>query len=86
MREPRNYENPLCAQSGGDAWFPESGQGTALETVHARTVCNNCEHKFECAEWGLRYEDFGIWGGLTELDRKRIRRQKNITVDRDRSA
>lgn len=82
MREPRQYENPLCAQSGGDFWFPEVGYGTSAETVYARSICNNCEHQSECAEWGIHNEDFGIWGGLTEWDRKAVRRQLGLTVVR----
>lgn len=86
MREPREYENPLCAQSGGDFWFPEAGHGTASEVLYARSICNNCEHQTECAEWAIHNERYGIWGGLTELDRKRIRKRLNIVVRREESA
>jgi len=34
----------------------------------------------ECAEWGIRNERFGIWGGLSAVERKRIRRQRGITL------
>ena len=81
MREPRNYEAPLCAQTGsGDSWFPEVGSGTSYEIRYARSICGQCIHQAECAEWGIRYERFGIWGGLTELDRKNIRRKQNIIL------
>lgn len=86
MREPREYEDPLCAQSGGDFWFPEPGVGTAQETIYARSICNQCIHQAECAEWGIHNERFGIWGGLTEWDRRQLRRQKNIVVRREESA
>jgi hypothetical protein len=38
-----------------------------LKPYYARSICNNCEHKAECAEWGIYNERHGIWGGLTEL-------------------
>jgi WhiB family redox-sensing transcriptional regulator len=82
MRGPREYEDPLCAQSGGDFWFPEPGQGSIPETVYARSICNQCVHKTECAEWGIHNEHYGIWGGLTEAHRKQIRRQLKIQVVR----
>ena len=86
MREPREFEDPLCAQSGGDFWFPEPGQGITAETVYARSICGQCIHKDECAEWGIHNEHYGIWGGLTESHRKQIRRQRRIEVRREESA
>jgi hypothetical protein len=84
MREPREYEAPLCAQTGnGDAWFPEQGYGTNGDIVYARNICNNCIHKAECAEWGIKFERFGIWGGLSAYDRKQIRRKRNIVLPRE---
>jgi WhiB family redox-sensing transcriptional regulator len=87
MREPRQYEAPLCAQTGsGDSWFPEPGQGLFFDTTYARSICGRCIHQTECAEWGIRYEKFGIWGGLTERDRKVIRRKQNIILREENSA
>ena len=86
MREPREFEDPLCAQSGGDFWFPEPGQGTKPETYFARSICGKCIHKAECAEWGIHNERYGIWGGLTEAHRKQIRKQRRIVLRREESA
>ena len=86
MREPREYENPLCAQSGGDFWFPEPGLGSTQEAVHARNICNSCVHQTECAEWGIYNERYGIWGGLSDFQRKQIRRQRNIVLRQENSA
>jgi hypothetical protein len=84
MREPREYEAPLCAQTGnGDAWFPEQGYGTNGDIVYARNICNNCIHKIECAEWGIHKERFGVWGGLTAYDRTIIRRKRGIVLPRE---
>ncbi len=75
MREPREFEDPLCAQTGGDFWFPEKGDSRSYEIIYARNICNNCIHQSECAEWGIHNERYGIWGGLTEWDRKQLRRK-----------
>jgi hypothetical protein len=84
MREPRDYEAPLCAQTGnGDAWFPDRARGTDGDVVYARSVCNNCIHQAECAEWGIKFERFGIWGGLTANDRRAIRRRKKILLPKE---
>ncbi len=86
MREPREFEDPLCAQTGGDFWFPEKGDSRSYELIYARSICNNCIHQSECAEWGIHNERYGIWGGLTEWDRKQLRRKNKIVVRREESA
>lgn len=86
MREPRAFESPLCAQSGGDFWFPEPGLGSTSEALYARSICDQCVHQSECAEWGINNERYGIWGGLSEFQRKQIRRQRNIVIKEERSA
>jgi hypothetical protein len=77
MREPRFYENPACALVGGDFWFPERADDS-VNTAMAKTICGKCVHRTECAEWGIKNERFGIWGGLSENARTRIRNEKNI--------
>ena len=88
MREPREYEAPLCAEVGGDYWFPERDLDDPKpdNTEQAKRICHQCSHRVECAEWGIHNERFGIWGGLTSYDRRRIRRQLNIILKEDRSA
>lgn len=85
MREPRQYEAPLCAQVDGDIWFPE--QGGDHRTINmAKKLCHQCHHRIECAEWGIQNERFGIWGGTTAADRNIIRRKRKIKLPRERSA
>ena len=91
MREPRDYEAPLCAEVGGEYWFPEdlSGVGKDHDVSVAKRICGNCRHRIECAEWGIQKERFGIWGGLTGYDRVKIRRRRGIVLpreERDKSA
>lgn len=87
MREPAKYEAPLCASVGGDFWFPEREDGgTNTEMVMAKSICRQCPHQVECAEWGIQNEDFGIWGGLTESNRRAIRRQRRISLKEEKSA
>lgn len=85
MREPREYEAPLCAQVGGDHWFPEvSGNSSSrYHTSFAKTICGRCIHKTECAEWGIQNERFGIWGGLTGADLKAARRNRKIDLPKE---
>jgi WhiB family redox-sensing transcriptional regulator len=80
MRPPREFENPLCAQVDGELWFPEKGDNSSV----AKTICGNCIHITECAEWGTKHESFGIWGGLSAKERQRIRKKNNILLETPR--
>jgi WhiB family transcriptional regulator, redox-sensing transcriptional regulator len=82
MREPRFYEDPACATVGGDFWFPEKSDGSSnsTEMLLAISICKKCTHQVECAEWGIENERFGIWGGVTENQRRNIRREKDIKL------
>ena len=81
MRDPGFYENPACASVGGDFWFPEKASDSG-DIALAKSICGGCLHRTECAEWGIKNESFGIWGGLSQNARTRIRRKKNINIKR----
>lgn len=59
----------LCAEIGGDPFFPEDGSSAGP----ARQVCRRCEVEEECLAYALRHgERYGVWGGKSERDRRRI--------------
>ena len=42
-------------------------------------MCRSCEVRVECLEYALSHaEKFGIWGGLSERERRRVRRQRAL--------
>jgi WhiB family redox-sensing transcriptional regulator len=64
-------DNALCAQTDPEAFFPEKGGSTR----EAKKVCLSCDVKAECLEYALANDErFGIWGGLSERERRRIKR------------
>lgn len=74
---PANFENPLCAQIGGDLWFLE-GKGETYSPV-AINICKQCEHRIECAEYAIPFYNLdGLWGGLTPKQRLTIRQAEGI--------
>ena len=65
-------ERALCAETDPEAFFPEKGGSTR----EAKKICTGCEVKAECLEYALfNDERFGIWGGLSERERRRLRRR-----------
>jgi WhiB family transcriptional regulator, redox-sensing transcriptional regulator len=65
-------ERALCAQTDPEAFFPEKGGSTR----EAKRVCGGCEVRAECLGYALENDErFGIWGGLSERERRRLKRQ-----------
>lgn len=61
----------LCAQVDPELWFPEKGG----PTVEAKAVCAKCLLRRQCLEYALSHDErFGIWGGLSERERRPLRR------------
>ena len=68
---PDWQERALCAQTDPEAFFPEKGGSTR----EAKRICSGCEVRAECLEDALAQDErFGNWGGLSERERRRLRR------------
>jgi WhiB family redox-sensing transcriptional regulator len=64
-------DRALCAQTDPEAFFPEKGGSTR----EAKKICLGCEVRHECLEYALEHDErFGIWGGLSERERRRLKR------------
>ncbi len=62
-----------CLGVDPDLFFPERGASTR----EAKEVCRGCVVRNECLEYALvNGEKFGIWGGLSERERRRLRRAR----------
>lgn len=69
--EDQWQDRALCAQTDPEAFFPEKGGSTR----EAKRICQGCEVKAECLEYALHNDErFGIWGGLSERERRRLKR------------
>ena len=64
-----------CLGVDPDLFFPERGASTR----EAKEVCRGCVVRGDCLEYALQNsEKFGIWGGMSERERRRIRRQRAL--------
>ncbi|KDE98594.1 hypothetical protein Y900_006475 [Mycolicibacterium aromaticivorans JS19b1 = JCM 16368] len=69
--EDQWQERALCAQTDPEAFFPEKGGSTR----EAKRICLGCEVRESCLEYALANDErFGIWGGLSERERRRLKR------------
>ena len=62
----------LCAQTDPEAFFPEKGGSTR----DAKRICSSCEVRSQCLEYALENDErFGIWGGLSERERRKLKKR-----------
>jgi len=60
-----------CLQAEPDTFFPEKGGSTR----EAKRICAQCTVRAECLEYALANDErFGIWGGLSERERRKLKR------------
>ncbi|PJJ71243.1 WhiB family redox-sensing transcriptional regulator [Diaminobutyricimonas aerilata] len=71
--DPLSWQaDSLCAQTDPEAFFPEKGGSTR----DAKRICASCEVKAQCLEYALKNDErFGIWGGLSERERRKLRKR-----------
>ncbi len=68
---PEWTTDALCAQVDPALFYPEAGEPNR----DAKRICAGCEVRAECLAYALAHrERFGVWGGTTERERRRMRR------------
>ncbi len=64
-----------CMGVDPELFYPERG----ASTKEAKSVCKGCVVRDECLEYAIiTGEKFGIWGGMSERERRRIRRARSL--------
>ena len=62
-------DSALCAQTDPEIFFPDKGESVTA----AKRVCRSCGVRAECLQEALdRGERFGVWGGLSERERRTL--------------
>ena len=62
-----------CRKADPDLFFPDEGDNVA-QIAEAKAVCDGCAVKDGCLAFALEFPQYGIWGGLTDKERRRLRR------------
>lgn len=75
---PPWMDQGLCASADPEAWFPDKGGSTR----EAKAICRRCTVAAECLDYALtNQERFGIWGGLSERQRRRLTHHLDTTQE-----
>jgi WhiB family transcriptional regulator, redox-sensing transcriptional regulator len=68
-------DRALCAEVDPELFFPDKGESSRP----AKRVCAACEVRAECLQQALdRGERFGVWGGLSERERRVLERERRV--------
>lgn len=69
-------QRAACRDVDPELFFPIGTSGPALlQAEQAKAVCRRCPVTDECLQWALEHgEDAGVWGGMTELERRLMMR------------
>jgi WhiB family redox-sensing transcriptional regulator len=62
----------LCAQTDPEEFFPEKGGRSRV----AIAICVECPVRRACLDYGLSHNEYGVWGGTSETERRQIRAQR----------
>jgi len=77
---PTLHADAACRDSDPDVFFPDDEAPTYEVLVDvARDICSRCHVLDLCRAHGIEYEEFGIWGGMTEQERRKERKRNDIT-------
>lgn len=66
-----------CEDVAPEIFFPSSSASASFNVPEARRICRSCPVRMQCLEYALaNNERWGVWGGLTERERRRLRAQR----------
>jgi WhiB family transcriptional regulator, redox-sensing transcriptional regulator len=77
-----------CRDEDPELFFPIGTSGPALLQVEqAKAVCRRCSVTDQCLQWALESgQDAGVWGGMSEEERRAVKRRGGLRVLRAHSA
>ncbi|MYZ37353.1 MULTISPECIES: WhiB family transcriptional regulator [unclassified Streptomyces] len=66
-----------CHDEDPELFFPIGNTGPSLLQIEeAKAVCHRCQVMETCLQWALETgQDAGVWGGLSENERRAMKRR-----------
>jgi WhiB family transcriptional regulator, redox-sensing transcriptional regulator len=67
-----------CKDEDPELFFPIGTTGPAATQIEqAKAICMQCDVRAHCLDWALATgQDAGVWGGLSEEERRALRRAR----------
>lgn len=71
-----DMDQAACA----DPWTVDTDWFFDIRTEQqAKAICKDCPIKFQCLEYAVKNEEYGVWGGTNDAERKLIRKTKRTS-------
>lgn len=79
MTAPAWQHQAACRDEDPELFWPIGNTGPALVQIEqAKAACRRCPVIAHCGQWALETnQDAGVWGGLSEDERRALRRRAN---------
>lgn len=70
----------ICRDEDPELFFPVGTTGPALlQIAEAKAVCRRCPVTESCLQWALESgQDAGVWGGMSEDERRALKRRNRV--------
>jgi WhiB family transcriptional regulator, redox-sensing transcriptional regulator len=67
-----------CLDEEPELFFPVGTSGPAVRQIQeAKQVCRRCDVREQCLAWAMEVgQDHGVWGGLSEDERRALKRRR----------
>lgn len=83
---PTWRDDGACLSEPVSLFFPDGEKGrNAVQAEQAKAVCARCPVLYECLKAALDGNEYGIWGGMTEQERRNLKNKTSVaqyaTVD-----
>ncbi len=71
----------ICRDEDPELFFPVGNSGPAIAQIaEAKVVCRRCPVMSDCLAWALESgQDAGVWGGMSEDERRALKRRNART-------
>lgn len=75
--DPDWRSRAACRNEDPELFFPVGNTGPALLQIEdAKSVCRRCDVAGQCLQWALESgQDAGVWGGMSEDERRALKRK-----------
>jgi WhiB family transcriptional regulator, redox-sensing transcriptional regulator len=71
FRAPEWMSAANCASTDPELFYPERGGSTR----EAKAICRSCPVVADCLSYAMEHQErFGVWGALSERERRRLGR------------
>lgn len=71
-----------CTDVPLEAFFEaRDGASHQWETKVVISVCQSCPIQVECQEWAIAHQEYGVFGGLTQSQRRHIRKLRGWAIN-----